>query len=215
MNTFKEIFNNPIYDQINNMVRWNGLSRIKDETVGHHTHIVTFFSRVIFKDLFSNSNLVSSKKNYYLAELLTYSIFHDFDEAFTGDILHNFKHNEINGENIKKEIDEYLNNIQLKNFNSGNPFHELMTDYVFDKQIAKFNKDIVKLADWLSMLFYLKKEMMLGNQNVKNQFDYCLNKTIQQTWNLEASLKEMFNATEGINYTILVNIRKTNFYENE
>jgi 5'-deoxynucleotidase YfbR-like HD superfamily hydrolase len=212
MNIFKEIFNNPIYDQTNNMVRWNGLSRIKDETVAQHTYIVTLFSRIIFEEVFSLSEINESIRNIILVEILTYALFHDFDESFTGDILHNFKHNSFNGDKFVKHTNEYLNEVKIDKFNSGNPTHDLISKYAFDKNVSKLVKNIVKLADWLSMTFYIKKEIMLGNKNVENQFKYCIEESRKQCEllinHLEFNYKDKNYLSEILNDLI-----KTNFYE--
>lgn len=173
MNTFQEIFNNPIYDQTNNMVRWNGLNRIKDETVGHHTHIVTLFTRIILEDIFEDYD-DSAHLNSIIADAMTYAVFHDFDESFTGDILHNFKHNNFNGSRIRADLEDYLNNIRIKYFNLQTPLHSMIAKYAFHKKVDDISKNVVKLADWLSMAFYTKKEISLGNTNATEQYQYCL-----------------------------------------
>lgn len=212
MNVFKEIFNNPAYDQTNNMVRWNGLSRVKDETVGHHTHIVTFFSRVIFEEIFNSSKVTMEDKSLYISEMLTYSMLHDFDESFTGDILHTFKHNPLNGKGIKDNIEEYLDHVRIQNFNLQTPLHNMLAKYAFQKDVEPFLKDIVKLADWLSMLFYIKKEQMLGNRNLEVQFSHCVESTKMQACVLWDSLENKFPNSQ-IFTSILQDINKTNFYE--
>ena len=172
-NIVKDFFNNPMYDQINNMVRWNGMNRIKDETVGHHTHIVTMLVRIILEELFRDYPYHSYRDRIIL-ECVTYAIFHDFDESFTGDILHGFKHNEINGKDVKKVIEEYLQIVKQK-FNGNSNTHKLLKEYAFgDLKLVPFQKKIVKICDWLSMAFYLKKEMDLGNMTVADKYNYNL-----------------------------------------
>lgn len=212
-NTFKEIFNNPIYDQINNMVRWNGTSRIKEETVGHHTHIVTFFTRIILESIFSE--ITKGHKHVIISESLTYAIFHDFDESFTGDIIHGFKHNKYNGKDIRENIEDYLIFVKEKYFNENTPLNKLMQIYCFNnKELQKYKKMIVKLSDWLSMLFYIQKEQRLGNRNLEQQFQYCIENTKKHSLELIEELKNCGEfKMKDLNFDILEEISQTNFYK--
>lgn len=208
------IFKNPMYDQINNMVRWNGISRNKDETVGHHTHIVTFFTRILLEDLFSF--LPEEIKNKIIADTVTYAMFHDFDESFTGDILHDFKHNKFNGTDIKSSISKYLDQVQVQNFGSDSIFDKLITKYAFKVEIEKYQKSIVKLSDWLSMLFYIQKEKQLGNKNIDRQWDSCLKSVSNQAVTVMEEINETFyklGMRDKVNMQILVDLLNTDFNE--
>lgn len=211
---FYNIFKNPMYDQINNMVRWNGISRNKDETVGHHTHIVTFFTRILLEDLFSF--LPEEIKNRIIADTVTYAMFHDFDESFTGDILHGFKHNSFNGSDVKASIAAYLDQVQTQNFGSDSVFDKMITKYAFKVEIEKYQKSIVKLADWLSMLYYLSKERQLGNKNIDRQWNGCLRSVSNQAVTVMEEVNQTFKENglrDKVNMQILVDLLNTDFNE--
>lgn len=176
MNIFEQIFKDPDYDQLNNIVRWNGLNRIKDESVAHHSFIVSWFSRIIVENLFPVGNYEMK------LEVTTYAIFHDFDEMFSGDIVHSVKYNSFNGDKMRKLLDEYCNARTKEKFSGDSATDKLFRTYLDSGNINKTSKMIVKLADWLSMLFYIKKEIQLGNAGLFDQFTYCkeaMNKCVE------------------------------------
>ena len=107
MEIFKRFLQDPEFDQLNNMVRWNGANRIKDETVAHHSYIVSWFSRVLAEEIFEDDSIK--------LKVVSFALFHDFDEMFTGDILNPFKYNEYNGVEVRNSIDEFLK-FKIKTF---------------------------------------------------------------------------------------------------
>jgi 5'-deoxynucleotidase YfbR-like HD superfamily hydrolase len=202
-NIISEIFSNPIYDQTNNMVRWNGMHRIKDETVGHHTHIVTFFTRIILEELFHDYPYESTK-NKVIADTMTYAIFHDFDESFTGDIIHTFKHNKFNGEQIRLNTTEYLNHVR-DNIDVKTSTHLMLKEFAFGPVgLKQFQKDIVKISDWLSMMFYLKKESDLGNKLVIEKIIYCSNELLKVVSTLQSRVSQYMR--KDVDFTIVSNL---------
>ncbi len=165
MCVFDKIFFDEHFDQLNNMVRWNGLNRIKDETVAHHSFIVTWFSRILAEEIFAEDCVTEKLR------IITYATFQDFDEMFTGDINHNLKYNKFNGGQIRAAIHDFIDLASINLFPSESPTVKLFRDNLAMKY--KYVKLIVKIADWLSMSFYLKKEMDLGNRILLEKYKYC------------------------------------------
>lgn len=166
MNLFENILFDENFDQLNNMIRWNGMHRIKDETVAHHSFLVTWFSRILVEEIFDREAY-----DQKLA-VMTYAAFHDFDEMFTGDINHNVKYNKHNGKQIRQELDSFVDNSIENLFGTETKSNTLFRENFSMKH--KYVKLIVKVADWLSMAFYIKKEMELGNVILKNKYQYCI-----------------------------------------
>jgi 5'-deoxynucleotidase YfbR-like HD superfamily hydrolase len=159
MKRIKELFYDDYFDRLNNMVRWNGTKRIKDETVGHHSFIVSWFSRILLEAIFVDDapKLIGT----------TYAIFHDFDENVTGDVLSPLKYNPMNGEEIRKLLNKYVE-IEIDNRfpETGDNIDIFLNKIILGKEVPLYIKKIVKIADWMSMQFYLKKESELGNLSV-------------------------------------------------
>lgn len=195
-NFFSEILFDKDFDQLNNMVRWNGMNRIKDETVAHHSFIVTWFTRLIVEEVFTDNEpkLIAT----------TYSIFHDFDEMFTGDILHTLKYNTLNGDKIKSELEIYLKqSINNKFPVNTTKTNDLLNNTLLKKDIPIYISKIVKIADWLSMQFYLQKEIDLGNRSVVDLREYCIT---QLKKSIESCLIELEKQNEySVNLKIFKN----------
>lgn len=167
-NIFDKLLHDNDFDQLNNMVRWNGMNRIKDETVAHHSFIVSVFSRVLSEEIFNND----TKGSLVKLDILTYALFHDYDEMFTGDVLHGLKYNPFNGVEIRNSINDYLEYKIKDKFSSGSKTDIMLQDTMLNK--AKIVSQLVKVADWLSMYFYLYKEMELGNRGLCKTRQYCI-----------------------------------------
>ncbi len=164
-NIFEEIMIDEDFDALNNLVRWNGKKRVKDESVAHHSFLVTWFSRILGESIFKDADIKLM--------ITTYAIFHDFDEVFTGDILHPFKYNEINGSKIRKLIKEFCDYKINEKFKDDDPTDKLFRKYLLG-EVPAYVKKIVKVADWLSMAFYVRKEIRLGNTDWEDDYKTCL-----------------------------------------
>lgn len=186
MNIFDEIFTDPDYDQLNNLVRWNGLNRNNNESVAHHSFIVAWFSRLLVEEL-----LPVGFEPFKLA-VTTYAVFHDFDEMFSGDITHDVKYNSYNGTQIKKLIDDFCIQMTKQKFDGSSPSSALLRSNLLG-EIQPEVKSIVKLADWLSMAFYVKKEIKLGNKDLYDQYDYCSVQIRRSCTNCYVLMKETFD----------------------
>ncbi len=199
-NIFDDIFTDADYDQLNNLVRWNGLNRINNESVAHHSFIVSWFSRILVEEMFPEG------EEKLKLDVTTYAIFHDFDEMFSGDITHNVKYNKYNGHKIKEMIDDYCHHMVSTKFKEFSPTNNMLKSYLLGDNDPVV-KTIVKLADWLSMLFYVKKEITLGNKDLYKEFDYCVEKIREASGKCFKALKERGKFEEQV----LVDISSLNY----
>ena len=189
---FHRIFNEPDFDRLNNMPRWAGWRRIQEETVAHHSFIVTWFARLIVEE-------VLPKREDLQLKVTTYAIFHDFDETFTGDILHGVKHNKHNGQKLRTLMKEFCHNKTLEVFSGTSRSEVLIRETMLDEHREDV-KGIVKLADWLSMAYYLKREVSMGNAGLQHVLDYCED-------NIQLQARRVMGIVEGYgNTSILVDL---------
>jgi len=167
---FEQIITDEDFDVLNNLIRWNDSKRNKDETVAHHTFLVIWFTRILVENIFDDK--------YYQIKLdiTTLALFHDFDEAFTGDILHPFKYNEYNGEQVRKAIDDYCEHRVSAKYGGDSATDKLFREHMTPKGFPPYYKKIVKVADWLSMVFYVRKEIKLGITEMKKKYYVCIKK---------------------------------------
>lgn len=166
MRQFEELLYNDSFDELNNMVRWDDMPKIKDETVGHHTFIVSWITRILAENIFKDC------KPQLLAT--TYAIFHDFNEYITGDVSHNVKYNTFNGTEIRKGLNDYIEVVVDQQYPVEGTKTDRLLNAMLKDQIPIYIKKLVKVADWMSMLMYLKKEENLGNKYAKKRQDYCI-----------------------------------------
>lgn len=176
------------FDTLNNLKRWNGLNIIKDETVSQHSYIVTILSRILGEKLF-----ISNRRSEYILEVVTAAMFHDFDEIFTGDITHNVKYNPVNGKEFRDVLNVFVDEKIQENFNNSE-FYFIKNSLEKEPWNELIHK-IVKIADWMSMFFFLKKEMYLGNLSLLEQYHYCVDNIIEKSYELKnlVELNDDFN----------------------
>jgi len=166
MEIFKKFLFDPEFDRLSNTIRWNGLNRIKDETVAHHSHTVSIFSMIIAEEVFGEDDSVK-------LQVLSYAVLHDYDEIFTGDILSPVKYNELNGIDLREEIDRFVDHKVSQKF-PDNTATDLMFRKYLQKNFPSYIYRLVKIADWLSMYHYIKKEITLGNKGVEDKKQVCI-----------------------------------------
>ena len=163
-----KIFTEEKWNAISSTTRWNSIPRIKDESLRDHLYLCTLFGRIIVEELFGNDKpyLVEFK-----LDVVTACMFHDFDEIFTGDILHHVKHNNFNGSKIREAVDEFVHMKLREEFDRNLPSQKMLVDgiEIQDKTI----KGIVKVVDWLSCLIYVESEKELGNKNFDSYIPKC------------------------------------------
>lgn len=203
MNIFEKLYHDQVFDGINNITRWNNSRRIKDETVAHHSYLVTLFVNFLVErlceDLYSVKGRIDGygylKVSDFKLKVIRASLMHDFDEMTTGDILYTVKSNKYNGEELTKLLDDFVA-IKINELLEGvhnserNTFME-STHYYNDLLI----KSIVKVGDWLACLFYIYKERQLGNTCFNDRFDTCKSQTIN--WLLIAEQNLLSTSNSG------------------
>lgn len=186
MNIIERIFTDGSFDDLNNISRWNGLNRIKEETVAQHSYMVSLFSRLLIEEMAENIDKdLSTRVKLFVT---TYAIFHDFDEIITGDIKHTLKYDNSHGKELRDLLDKIVSSQVSLRFDDKTSSGNLILGNVLN-DFSDFEyslKKVVKLADWLSMLFFICKEKSLGNINLDFQFHYCIEKTNEICLNILA-----------------------------
>lgn len=169
-NIFEDILNDRDFDTLNNLVRWNGTRRIKEETVAHHSFLVTWFTRILVENLMKGSDHMQK------LAVIDLAMFHDFPEMFDFDVNHTVKYNEHNGEGIRELLRKFTNERTLEKFSKSNVTHSLFRKNLIQDEIPKPYKMIVKICDWLSCVFYVNKEIKLGNTGLQDRYQLSIMK---------------------------------------
>lgn len=182
LNFFENLALDKDFDALNCINRWNGSRVQRNETVAEHTYFVVLITRIMLETLFMDIENIPVK---FYRECIDYALFHDFSEMFDRDVTHRLKYNPWNGEKIRECISVFVKNCAVEKYKKKKDLctseHCGNAVVVSNKFLANqfqepkdfFVKDLVKLADWYSCIFYLVKEMMLGNKLMKEEFDYA------------------------------------------
>ena len=104
---------------------------------------------------------------------------HDWDEALIlRDLSHDMKYNSFNGDEIREEVNKLSEHIANRDFNDGSAAGNMLVKNITD--VDKDVKIFVKLCDWLSLQFYIYREIQLGNRRFYETAAYC-NDNIEKT----------------------------------
>lgn len=166
-NIIWKLINDPFFDGLNQIDRWQGHKTIKKESVAQHSFAVVLFSRVLAEQIFPEDDY---KSKLQVTECAT---FHDFDEVISGDLSHGLKYNETNGAQIRELLEKYIDIELSKKFNVGLKEEKMIVDSICNRY-KPYIKAIVKVADWLSMVSYLLGERATGNHSITKEYRYCV-----------------------------------------
>ena len=157
--------------QMEALFRYNTRQRIKSESVATHSYFVALFSMMICDEL-DVPKMVKSKA-------IQIALVHDTPEIFTNDITYDAK---LAMPAVNALLEPYEESFIKSIFPAQHAF--MYDGHMMDDKIAK---QIVKLADILSVVQYLDNEARLGNRTLDKQ----LAATVQRYNNEKLSLERM------------------------
>jgi len=194
-------FKEECWQSISATTRWNSIPRIKDESLRDHLFLCAMFGRVIVEELFGSDKPYLVK---FKLDTITACLFHDFDEAFTGDILHHVKYNQRNGSEFRNAIESFIDHKLDEELDRNIDSQKMLRDSIETKD--KNIKGIVKVVDWLTCLHYVESEKRLGNQNFNNYIELCKTKLFEA---IEISKYDLnFNFPHDCNFTVYNEIKE-------
>lgn len=140
----KELLSFDLYKQ-GNIIRWAGRHVIAHENDAEHMHYVTQLTMILCKHY-----EIDEHRTLLACQL---AATHDWGETVTNDVNFVVKRKDPA---IKRGLDE-----QEAEFMKTTPLYEEYEEALKDELV----KEIVCCADSIDVLYYLKREMMLGNQS--------------------------------------------------
>jgi len=200
----EEIISKSYLKRLDNIVQWLERDTFNRESVSQHSFKVAVFTRVLLDDIFGDTQ--DFRVERFKMNCVTHAIFHDFDEAiFLRDVSHNVKYNEFNGSDVRKSIDDFVeyefNKEFAKESESEKPAYDTLKSAIID--VDPDVKKVVKVADWLALLYYCRRELALGNKNFELTYKYCINGVIRATYNMCKMIEIIFNiSTENVESNI-------------
>lgn len=166
-----KLFNRDYLARLDNIKQWLEYDRHQQESVSQHSYKVSVFTMCLLDYLWpggDDNNTVAAFKY----QTLKMALMHDFDEAILRrDITHELKYNAYNGSELRNVLDEFV-------------AHQVADEFGDDSVVSKtLSKDapyydvahaIVKVADWMALLYFLKRELAMGNRSWPlNLLPYC------------------------------------------
>lgn len=192
-NLFQSIISDNIFLGLNQIDRWDRKRTIKVETVGGHSHDVTIIVRALVEEIFP-TNAYEQK-----LEIVTDASMHDFDEVFSGDLNHDVKYNDINGDEIRRVLSEFCN-ARLRQYFSDNTNKSSVMFLKSTTDKSQYSKDLIKVADWISMAIFCKREISLGNTTFKDTFSHCIRSLNVACDKSIESLNELYKNSNDFEY---------------
>lgn len=166
-----KLFNRDYLARLDNIKQWLEYDRHQQESVSQHSYKVSVFTMCLLDYLWpggGDNNTVAAFKY----QTLKMALMHDFDEAILRrDITHELKYNAYNGSELRNVLDEFV-------------AHQVADEFGDDSVVSKtLSKDapyydvahaIVKVADWMALMYFLKRELAMGNRSWPlNLLPYC------------------------------------------
>ena len=161
--------------RIDNIVQWQERDVFQRESVSQHSFKVSVFTRVILEDILGGDD-GRGRWDKFKLDCVTHALFHDFDEAiFLRDISHSVKYNKFNGQEIKEAINHYVSHQFFEEFGEDDGRYSDSLK-MLHKSIVSVDpevKEVVKVADWMALLYFCRRELSLGNVNFNETYEYC------------------------------------------
>lgn len=165
----KKFVNGNYLKRLDNIIQWQERDVFQKESVSQHSFKVSIFTRVLLEDIMGVNHF-----NTFKLKCVTHALFHDFDEAiFLRDLSHEIKYNTYNGEDVRTVVKDYVERKFEADFsaNKGEFAYNMLREgfIIVDPLVKK----VVKVADWLALLYFCRRELKLGNTDMLEIYQYC------------------------------------------
>lgn len=166
-----KLFSRDYLARLDNIKQWLEYDRHQQESVSQHSFKVSVFTMSLLEYLWP-SDTQHAEAWLFKYQTLKLALMHDFDEAILRrDITHELKYNNYNGDEIRSVLDKFVNHQLTEEF--GKESDVVKTFFKEDKFYDVMHA-IVKVADWMALLYFLNRELAIGNRSWPlNLLPYC------------------------------------------
>lgn len=199
-NTIMYILKGDNLKRLDSIFRFSGAPIIKSETISQHQWWVTMFTRILCDEMIVKDELLNYSA--FALEVVSYAMFSDTGEAYSGDVIYTVKYNKYNGPEIRKALDLFVE----KKMEEELGHDSLIREYSLDPEEICI-KNICKVADWLALLKQLVVEHSLGNSNLEKVFDTTFKQLEIQIDNCEKNIIKKFGE-KAVNKNFIFQLRK-------
>lgn len=151
--------------RLGTQMRYSGARVVQRENVAEHSFYVALLADLLAHDI-ETSNGVNIDRH----SVLQMALYHDAEEAFTGDLITPVKNK---SPNLRKEWDKLSEQMLKEGLTLDFPGHAHLTNYVLsvhshyeEGKDTKLENQVVKFADGLQSIIYLLREVGFGNRHV-------------------------------------------------
>lgn len=166
-----KLFNRDYLARLDNIKQWLEYDRHQQESVSQHSFKVSVFTMSLLDYLWP-SDTQHAEVWLFKYQTLKLALMHDFDEAILRrDITHELKYNKYNGGEIRSVLDRFVDRQLTEEFGDESDVVKMFSkeDKFYDVMHA-----IVKVADWMALLYFLNRELAIGNRSWPlNLLPYC------------------------------------------
>nr|DAG32777.1 MAG TPA: putative hydrolases of HD superfamily [Caudoviricetes sp.] len=166
-----KLFDRDYLARLDNIKQWLEYDRHQQESVSQHSFKVSVFTMSLLEYLWT-SDTQHAEVWLFKYQTLKLALMHDFDEAILRrDITHELKYNKYNGGEIRNVLDRFVDRQLTEEFGDESDVVKMFSkkDEFYDVMHA-----IVKVADWMALLYFLNRELAIGNRSWPlNLLPYC------------------------------------------
>lgn len=166
-----KLFDRDYLARLDNIKQWLEYDRHQQESVSQHSFKVSVFTMSLLEYLWP-SDTQHAEVWLFKYQTLKLALMHDFDEAILRrDITHELKYNKYNGGEIRNVLDRFVDRQLTEEFGDESDVVKMFSkkDEFYDVMHA-----IVKVADWMALLYFLNRELAIGNRSWPlNLLPYC------------------------------------------
>jgi len=161
--------------RLDNIKQWSEIDTFKEESVSQHSNKVAAFARIALEDVF-DGNHGNYKVVKFKLDVTTGALFHDWDESLLlRDLSHDTKYNPHNGKELRKVLDDLSSHLAEKEFGESGLRNDDSSRMLID--CVSPEKDLVhlfvKYCDWLAIIFFVNREISLGNTGFVPRLRYA------------------------------------------
>jgi 5'-deoxynucleotidase YfbR-like HD superfamily hydrolase len=143
--------------RLSSVWRFNSIPVSTQETTAEHSYWVTLYSVLVHKEV--------SGRNFdrLLGTVMLKAAVHDVPECVTGDLVRTFKYATPE---LKKEVDRAEGILSQKLNPEIRALITVSELLIEDPEINGYVKDVVKVADFMSLFQFMRREALRGNLEI-------------------------------------------------
>lgn len=166
-----KLFNRDYLARLDNIKQWLEYDRHQQESVSQHSFKVSVFTMSLL-DYFWPTRTETNAVLAFKYRTLKLALMHDFDEAILRrDITHEVKYNAYNGMEIRYALDKFVEHQMADDFGADS---EVLQTLSKTGEYYDITHAAVKVADWMALLYFLNRELSMGNRSWPlNLLPYC------------------------------------------